>query len=85
MRRFDDLGNMLLVGSALSKDEIVMAVGTISKAVLDWLQKYADSDLVYFKYVYTKKGMAPYIHIIYSAPITNTRYDYVTCEVYYEI
>ncbi len=82
---FDDFGNMLLIASALSGNQIAVAAGTISKAVLDWLQKYADSDLVYFKYVYTREGRLPYNHIIYSAPITNTRYDYVSCETHYGV
>lgn len=54
-------------------------------ATIFWAENAIDRpEITYFKYVYTKPGGAPFIHIIYCTSDPGF-YCYLTCETYYEI
>lgn len=81
---YDDLALILVIGSMATKDPITISVAGALAAVLNWLHGKEDPHLKYFKYVYTKKGGAPFIHVIYCTDEPGY-YRYITCETYYEI
>lgn len=79
---YDDLALAITIGSIATRNPLVIEIGSLSAAVLNWLHGKEDPDLTYFKYVYTK-GSSTFYHIIYSIDNGRGEYLYITCETYY--
>jgi hypothetical protein len=83
---FDDVSRICALVSVFTGKWTYVQMATGAAAVLfDWLDAHEGDGLIYFKYVYTREGRLPYNHIIYTVPVTNTRYDYVSCETHYGV
>ena len=82
---YDGLARVFRIISALTGKEVIVSVGSIlTSEALDWLAEQEDPNVTYFKYVYTKAGAAPYIHIIYTFD-DGDFFEYISCETYYQI
>ena len=82
--RFDDIALIIYFGSLATGDPIAISVGGAASTLLFWLHGKQNPNLTYFKYVYTKPGYAPFIHVSYSID-DDGFYQYLTCETYYQI
>lgn len=85
---FDGLARVFRIISIFSGDAIIVSAGALAGELFDWLDSLENPNAVYFKYVYTKEGRAPFIHIIYSLETENTgngKYIYLSCETYFQI
>ena len=79
-----DFRGVITIISILADNDIVVKVASLGNVFLEWLERQTNKNqLPYFKYVYTKPGYAPYVHIVYT--FYEDYYHYVTCETYSDI